>query len=95
MYKRQALDYALWDQTEFRKFAHNWTSAKNKKIFNLNSRDLDDPDNNYRFFGVSALGSMPVDSSVEGTVTPYRVMDPLIWMLYKLGKFNIPTTKDK
>ncbi len=87
-------DEKTWDQTEFRLFAHNWTSQKNKKI-NINSRDLDDSDNNYRFFGVSALGSMPVDSSVEGKVTPYRVMDPLIWMLYKLGKFNIPTTKDK
>ena len=47
------------------------------------------------FFGVSALGAMTnsngfIDIDEKETVKPFRVMDPLIWTLHKLGGFGIP-----
>jgi hypothetical protein len=43
------------------------------------------------FFGISALGDMPVGNSIKN-LKPYRVMDPLIWILYKLN-FPLPIKK--
>lgn len=46
------------------------------------------------FFGVSALGGM-TDSALEiqtkgdGEIKPIRVLDPLVWILIKLGDFGI------
>ncbi|SDM69215.1 hypothetical protein [Bacillus sp. OK048] len=37
------------------------------------------------FFAVSALGSNPVDRQVNGIISPVRVDEPFIWLLYKLG----------
>ncbi|HCJ57275.1 MAG TPA: hypothetical protein DHV55_07860, partial [Clostridiaceae bacterium] len=37
------------------------------------------------FFAVSALGSNPVDRRVQGIVSPVRVDEPFLWLLYKLG----------
>lgn len=49
---------------------------------------------NYRFFGVSATGCMPrLDGTVD-SVKPYRVMDPLVWVLHKIGGFDIPIAKE-
>ena len=50
---------------------------------------------NARFFGVSALGAMTnenlqIDIPEKQEVKPFRVMDPLIWVLHKLGGFGIP-----
>lgn len=50
---------------------------------------------NARFFGVSALGAMAnenldIDIPENQKVKPFRVMDPLIWILHKLGGFGIP-----
>lgn len=54
--------------------------------------------NNGMFFGISALGGMK-DSLNIRTVTvdnveevvPVKVLDPLVWILVKLGGFDIPT----
>lgn len=73
-----------WGEGDFCKFAHRW-GAKTKKGIEPNN-----PDNNYKFFGVSAFGSMPDDTDSLGEVKPYRVMDPLVWILHKLGQFKIP-----
>ena len=40
-------------------------------------------------FAVSSLGSQP-DGDTVGKIQPYRVMDPLVWILYKMGGFDIP-----
>lgn len=48
---------------------------------------------NSHFFGVSALGAM-TDATKEiqaEKVQPIRVLDPLTWILIKLGGFGIPT----
>jgi hypothetical protein len=37
------------------------------------------------YFAVSALGSNPVDRQVSGIISPIRVDEPFIWLLYKLG----------
>lgn len=49
-------------------------------------------DENMGYFGVSALGQEPeYDGSINcETIRPFRVLDPLIWILYKLGKIDIP-----
>lgn len=47
---------------------------------------------NGHFFGVSALGAMTdaVGKIQTEEVAPVRVMDPLVWILHKLGGFGIP-----
>lgn len=47
---------------------------------------------NLHYFGVSALGQEPeADFSINTPkLTPYRVLDPLIWILHRLGKLDIP-----
>ncbi|WP_066315330.1 hypothetical protein [Bacillus sp. FJAT-29814] len=37
------------------------------------------------YFAVSALGSNPVDQQVNGIISPVRVDEPFVWLLYKLG----------
>ncbi|MFI3296778.1 MAG: hypothetical protein R3Y59_04005 [bacterium] len=50
-----------------------------------------DPEN-ICFFGVSSLGQDPDQFGIieTETITPHRVLDPLIWILNKLGKIEIP-----
>jgi len=44
---------------------------------------------NYAFFGVSALGSAPDESGqIRKGIAPHRVVDPFLWVLYKLGKIK-------
>lgn len=41
---------------------------------------------NYSYFGVSSLGSQPDSNGHLGSgVAPFRVEDPLLWILHKLG----------
>lgn len=37
------------------------------------------------FFAVSATGYMPDENGTYPSVTPYRCLDPLLWILYELG----------
>lgn len=48
------------------------------------------------YFGVSSFGvgineNLMIDVPDGGKIEPFRVMDPLIWILHKLGGFGIPT----
>lgn len=47
--------------------------------------------NKATFFGISALGDMPEGDTIKH-LKPYRVMDPLVWILYKLN-FPLPIKK--
>lgn len=78
-----------WEEGDFRHFAQKWASKKNREL-SPDKRNPNDPDNNYKFFGVSALGGMPDENMELDEVKPYRVVDPLVWILYKLGQFKIP-----
>jgi GTPase SAR1 family protein len=41
---------------------------------------------NYSYFGVSSLGSQPdTEGHLASGVAPFRVEDPLLWILFKLG----------
>jgi hypothetical protein len=40
---------------------------------------------NVGYFAVSALGTNPVDRRIEGVVSPVRVDEPFLWLLYKLN----------
>lgn len=73
----------LWGQSFFNEWVQNWAADKK----NPNSGDTK---NMYKFFGVSSTGSMSEAGQLT-SVKPFRVMDPLVWVLLKLGKFNIPT----
>jgi GTPase SAR1 family protein len=43
----------------------------------------------YALFGLSALGGMPSDGRVgAGGVRPYRVEDPLLWLLHRFGMLD-------
>lgn len=81
-----------WDEADFCHFTRKWTSRKNAQL-PAGKQDPNDPDNNYKYFGVSALGGMPNEMDQLESVEPYRVMDPLVWILHKLGKFDIPLKK--
>lgn len=78
--------YEQWDMGALADYALNWGAKKGV-------RDPNNPYNKYKFFGVSAFGGMPDESGTLTKVEPYRVMDPLIWILHKLGQFNIPVKK--
>ncbi|MGH3738649.1 MAG: hypothetical protein ACRDT6_24050 [Micromonosporaceae bacterium] len=49
-------------------------------------------DHNYAehaFFGLSALGGLPKDGAVApGGIRPYRVEDPLLWLLHRFGMLD-------
>lgn len=48
-----------------------------------------------KFFGVSALGEMPENGLIsEDGIKPYRVMDPLLWMMSQIGGFAFETIND-
>ncbi len=48
---------------------------------------------NVRYFGVSSLGSNPdTNKKITERITPYRVLDPLMWILHEL-KFPLPLKK--
>lgn len=40
---------------------------------------------NTSYFAVSALGSNPVNQKLQGVVSPIRVDEPFIWLLYQLN----------
>ena len=44
------------------------------------------------FFGISALGNMPSPENTVKNIKPFRVLDPLIWILYRLN-FPLPIKK--
>lgn len=52
---------------------------------------LNDFKNNSRLFAVSSFGQAPNGVMLEKDMAPYRVLDPLLWILYKIGDFDIPT----
>ena len=88
-----AIERALtgpWESGKLVGSVKNWNSRKNASLPPA-QQNLSDPDNNYKFFGVSALGGMPDDTLQLEKVRPYRVMDPLMWVLKKLGQFDIPS----
>jgi hypothetical protein len=41
----------------------------------------------YEYFGVSSLGEQPQNDHLS-RVSPLRVEDPFLWLLYKLGLIN-------
>lgn len=47
---------------------------------------------NAKFFGISSLGGQPDSSNNIKKVRPYRVLDPLVWILSEL-KFPLPINK--
>jgi len=49
-----------------------------------------------QFFGFSALGQMPTgaQTNIVENIRPYRVLDPLVWILYELG-YPVPLKKEK
>jgi Double-GTPase 2 len=42
----------------------------------------------FRYFGVSALGALPVDSLTVGEIRPHRVHDPFLWLLSRFGTIS-------
>ncbi|MCD7956984.1 MAG: hypothetical protein LUG93_14800 [Lachnospiraceae bacterium] len=62
----------------------DWLAAKHQSAF-LKAIDANFVNGRVRFFGVSNFGKPPVGPYRLGTVTPHRVLDPLVWMLYKEG----------
>lgn len=52
-------------------------------------------ENHYKkvhYFGISALGGMPDRNGNISNLRPYRVLDPLVWILHEF-KYSLPITK--
>jgi hypothetical protein len=45
----------------------------------------------YRYFGISALGALPLDATTVSKIRPDRVHDPFLWLLSEFG--TIPATR--
>jgi GTPase SAR1 family protein len=45
----------------------------------------------YRYFGISALGDLPLDAATVSQIRPHRVHDPFLWLLSEFG--TIPATR--
>ena len=43
-----------------------------------------------KLFAVSSFGQAPKNGALEKDIQPYRVLDPLLWILHKIGDFDIP-----
>ena len=50
---------------------------------------------NCHYFGISSFGGMDDEFKHIEEVRPFRVMDPLVWVLTQLGGFGIPTDEPK
>ena len=50
---------------------------------------------NYKLFGVSSLGGSPDEDNPNHItdIKPYRVLDPLVWILTQMNGFHIPVEK--
>jgi len=54
---------------------HDWDGRHIDQYLTCNYR-------RYRYFAVSALGAIPTsDQRVSGVIQPYRVGDPILWLL--------------
>lgn len=53
---------------------------------------VDESYKNYKFFGFSALGKSPDKNNQIKDIQPYRVLDPLVWIL---DQFGYPLLKQK
>lgn len=47
---------------------------------------------NVKYFGISALGGMPDRTGSINNLRPYRVLDPLVWILHQF-KYSLPIVK--
>ena len=47
---------------------------------------------NVKYFGISALGGIPDKNGSISNLRPYRVLDPLVWILHQF-KYSLPIVK--
>ena len=47
---------------------------------------------NVKYFGISALGGVPDKTGNINNLRPYRVLDPLVWILHQF-KYSLPIVK--
>jgi hypothetical protein len=45
----------------------------------------------FRYFGLSALGTLPTSANTVSHIQPHRVHDPFLWLLSEFG--IIPATR--
>ena len=64
--------------------SHDWDVGAMKAHIREKYRE-----ENIKMFAVSSLGCQPVNGEIPN-LNPYRVMDPLVWILHKMGGFDIP-----
>jgi hypothetical protein len=76
----------LFDATDARRVNDNMRAYLSQWVGAGLDQFLQHNFENYSYFGLSALGSMPdAQGRLPLGVTPFRVEDPLLWILYQLG----------
>jgi GTPase SAR1 family protein len=67
---------------QVRALMHSWHAEQLEHFLQHNYAE-------YGFFGLSALGGLPRDGEVApGGIRPYRVEDPLLWLLHRYGMLD-------
>jgi hypothetical protein len=67
---------------QVRALLHDWQAGRLDRYLREHYRS-------YALFGLSALGGIPADGEVgPGGVRPYRVEDPLLWLLHRFGMLD-------
>lgn len=87
--KTKKLSLAELDQISgaLEEISHDWDVGDMKERIREKYKE-----DNIKMFAVSSLGNpIPPDDTSQIWPNPYRVMDPLIWLLHKMGGFDIPT----
>lgn len=72
-----------------RALLHDWEGAQIDQLLRFNYA-------RYRYFGLSALGESPTRDNLvsEAGIRPYRVPDPLLWLLSEFGTIPATPTPD-
>lgn len=63
---------------EMRSLVQEWSYGNIPNVLELNYKE-------FAYFGVSSLGNSPDQSMAIASITPYRVVDPFLWLLWKNG----------
>ncbi|MBR0483474.1 MAG: hypothetical protein IJJ69_01705 [Oscillospiraceae bacterium] len=70
------------DSVEVDNLIRNWLKKNGQDAF-LGVINKNFYPERVRFFGVSSIGNPPVAERKFGVITPHRVLDPLLWMMYR------------
>lgn len=77
-----AKGFVLADSDEVNREIEDWLRKNNEDAF-IKALEANFKKEKIRYFGVSSFGNPPTGDKCLGIVMPHRVLDPLMWLLYR------------